>query len=792
MLSLVLGLTVLSTHRVNADTEVVDGIEWNYTISGGEASVGNGYSAAISTSISGAITIPSTLGGYPVTSIEWQAFTDCSGLTSVTIPDSVTRIGYAAFANCCGLISLTIPNSVSYIEGMTFAGCKSLQTVVIPNSMKSIGNWMFVGCTNLTSVTIPNSVTSIGEMAFAECKSLMSVTIPNSVVIIWDEAFADCSSLTSLTIPNSVMRIGEKAFVRCNGLTSLTIPNSVTNIGDGAFSSCSNLTSIVVDENNPFFDSRMNCNALIRTLDNTILAGCNTTTIPNSVTGIGNYAFSGCNNFTSMTIPDTITSIGDFAFYCCRDLTSVTIPDSVTSIGYGAFSGCSGLTSVTIPDSVTGIGSETFRNCHGLTSVMIPDTVTSIETYAFASCSGLSFVTIPNSVTNIGDGAFFDCSGLQIAYIPESLNEQVESRNVFFGCDLLVVVFYPAGSAMAVITFDPNGGTGGVQFSAPCGATLMAPIVTHPDYIFSEWSPAIPATVPSGDTTYTAQWRTTYTISFNANGGTGGWTQDLVYDSALVAPVVTRLGYTFAGWTPVVPATVPSRNATYTAQWTANVYTIIFNANEGTWAQDLTYGSPLSAPAVARAGYTFAGWSPAVPVTVPAANTTYVAQWLPTTYKVAFNANGGKGKMASQTFTYGTSKKLSKNLFTRKGYVFIGWATKKGGAVKYKNAQSVKNLRTDGKTTTLYAVWAKKTYKVAFYGTYKGVTGKMDVESFTYGKAKKLTANKFKRKGYAFKGWAKSKALAKKGTVAYKNKQAVKNLVTTGKTVKLYAVWKKK
>ena len=172
----------------------------------------------------------------------------------------------------------------------------------------------------------------------------------------------------------------------------------------------------------------------------------------------------------------------------------------------------------------------------------------------------------------------------------------------------------------------------------------------------------------------------------------------------------------------------------------------------------------------------------------------------PITYKVVFNKNGGtlpKGKkMAAQTMTYGLTAKLRKNVFTKKGHVFAGWATSKKlakkGVVAYANAQSVANIRTDVKTTTLYAVWAKPTYKVAFYGTYKGVNGTMATQTFKYGKAANLTANKFKRKGYKFKGWAKSKALAKKGKVAYKNKKKVKNLVTTGKTVKLYAVWKKK
>jgi uncharacterized repeat protein (TIGR02543 family) len=166
-------------------------------------------------------------------------------------------------------------------------------------------------------------------------------------------------------------------------------------------------------------------------------------------------------------------------------------------------------------------------------------------------------------------------------------------------------------------------------------------------------------------------------------------------------------------------------------------------------------------------------------------------------YKVSFNANGGKlpkgKKMKAQTLTYGKAAKLTANAFKRKGYVFAGWATSKAkarkGRIAYKNRQKVLNLRADGKTTTLYAVWARPKYKVKFLAN--GGRGRMAVQTFNYGKAKKLAANKFTRKGYTFKGWAKSKAAAKAGRVAYRNRRKVKNLVTTGKTVKLYAVWKR-
>ena len=159
-------------------------------------------------------------------------------------------------------------------------------------------------------------------------------------------------------------------------------------------------------------------------------------------------------------------------------------------------------------------------------------------------------------------------------------------------------------------------------------------------------------------------------------------------------------------------------------------------------------------------------------------------------YIIAFVANGGSGSAADLKVLYGESVRLPDSPFARKGFLFLGWATEKNGSILYKNGATVKNLRTDGGTVTLYAQWAKEKYKVKFFAN--GGKGKMAVQKFTYGKPKKLSKNKFKRKGYVFKGWAKSKKLAKKGKVAYKNRKKVKNLVTNGKTVKLYAVWKKK
>jgi len=223
------------------------------------------------------------------------------------------------------------------------------------------------------------------------------------------------------------------------------------------------------------------------------------------------------------------------------------------------------------------------------------------------------------------------------------------------------------------ITFDANGGTGGTINTLTYGTALTAPAVTRFGYTFAGWSPVVPATVPAANTTYTAQWTPkNFTITFDANGGTGGTSGPMAYGTTLTAPTVLRTGYTFTGWQPSLPATVPSANTTYTAQWSINSYTITFNANGGTGGTSgsMTFGATLSAPSVSRTGYTFNGWSPTVPATVPALNATYTAQWIAKKTTVTFDANGGiGGTSAIMDFE---SPLVAPNV-TRTGYTFLGW-----------------------------------------------------------------------------------------------------------------------
>ena len=441
----------------------------------------------------GAYTIPNS-----VTIIEFAAFRDCTGMTSIDIPNSVTGIGWCAFSGCTGLTSIDIPNSVTSIGNYAFSGCTGLTSIDIPNSVTIIASDVFLNCSGLTSIDIPNSVTSIYSVAFKGCTGLTSVTIGNSVRSIGSGAFRDCTSLTSVTINSNailsktyfpsmnlqkifgeqvkeyhigdnVEKIGDYAFSLCSGLTSVTIGNSVDSIGISAFSGCTGLTSVTIPNSvtsiggSAFYE----CSSLTKVIVNDIAAWCNISfgndygnpltyakhlysnenteitnlVIPDEVTSIKDYAFYYCSGLTSVTIPNSVTSIGSEAFDGCSGLTSVTIPNSVTSIGDYAFYKCSSLTSVTIPNSVTSIGERAFQNCSGLTSVNIPNSVTSIGDYAFSGCSGLTSITIPNSVTSIGIQAFSSCTGLTSVTIPNSVTSIGEAA--FFLCTGLTSITIP-------------------------------------------------------------------------------------------------------------------------------------------------------------------------------------------------------------------------------------------------------------------------------------------------------------------------------------------------------------
>ena len=257
------------------------------------------------------------------------------------------------YSNGIGII--TFDKNVTSIGNATFYRCTNLDRLIIPSSISSFGDYAFQQCSNLTGLTIPSNVKSIGKNAFGACSRLATICVDNANTI-FDSRY-DCNAIIetatntlivgcmNTTIPSSVTNIGFCAFDECKSLTKVTIPSSVKSIEICAFRSCSNLVTINVDNVNTIYDSRSDCNAIIETATNTLIAGCKNTIIPSSVTAIEEYAFFGLSSLDKLAIPSSVKSIGTYAFGF-SNLTELTIPRSVTSIGNNAFNYCSNLTDV--------------------------------------------------------------------------------------------------------------------------------------------------------------------------------------------------------------------------------------------------------------------------------------------------------------------------------------------------------------------------------------------------------------------------------------------------------------
>ena len=460
---------------------------WYYYTNEDDDEVGVMYSK--SGEYSGDVVIPSTVTyngkQYTVTSIGSKAFSGCTRLKKVTIPNSVTNIGDNAFSECRGLKAVTIGNSVTAIGGWAFSYCTGLTTVVwnarssqIPlsefgNPMPPFSNcdrltdfvfgeevehipaYLCYNLTSLKNLVIGNSVTTIGNSAFSDCTGLTTVTWNARNVQDFQSTggrpFSNCKNLTefvfgeevehipdylcyklttlkNLVIGNSVTSIGEWAFHRCTSLTEVTIPNSVTTIGGLAFYSCTGLQKVTIGNS-------------VKSIGDKAFYFCNGLTevsIPNSVTSIGSGTFEDCTGLKTVTIGNSVKSIGSWAFSSCTSLTAITIPNSVTSIESGTFYSCTSLKTVTIGNSVKSIGSNAFSSCTSLTAITIPNSVTSIGSSAFSGCTGLTEITIPNSVTSIGSKAFEDCTQMESVTIGEKVESIGESA--FARCNSLTAV----------------------------------------------------------------------------------------------------------------------------------------------------------------------------------------------------------------------------------------------------------------------------------------------------------------------------------------------------------------
>lgn len=359
------------------------------------------------------VVIPETIDDVPVISIGKRAFYQ-SQINSITIPSSIVRIEDDAFYDC-------------WLSSIYISDVGAWCCIKYGNGSSHPNGQLYLNGVEIKHLDIPDGVVSIADNSFYGCNSLTSVYIPESVTTIGNNAFQMCRNLESVSFPNSLETIGECAFWGCSKLTTIDIPKSVTAIGRIAFYRCSSLTEINVEEGNPIYDCRNNCNAIIETNTNRLVFGCANTTIPNSVTCIGEGAFGFCSGLRSIIIPDGVKSVEGFAFQSCTNLESITIPPSLTYFGGDVFIQCDQLESVHISDLMAWCNIEykqfsksqnplyyahhLYLNGNELTQVTIPKEITKINKFAFQGCN-LSSVKIPNTITSIGDFAFDRCNSL--------------------------------------------------------------------------------------------------------------------------------------------------------------------------------------------------------------------------------------------------------------------------------------------------------------------------------------------------------------------------------------------
>ena len=743
--------------------------------------------------------VPEILMGFPVTGIGDGAFSGCTGLTRVTLPEGVRTIGANAFSGCRRLLRADLPSSLAEVGSNAFSNCIEMTGAYITD----LAAWCSVSFANAAA-----NPTSAAKNLYLKEKLVTVLSVPAGVTGIADYAFYGCIRLERLEAGDScITEIGSYAFANCTGLTEIgTLPGSLRSIGDYAFSGCTGLTSI--------------------------------RRFPGSLRSIGSYAFSGCTGLLNVErFPGGLTSLGSAAFSGCTSLNNVVLPSGLTHIASGAFSGCSGLKDLTVPASITSMGSNAFSGCRidavrvadlaawcriefenqnsnplnnarslyfrnaPVTDLTIQDEISSIGNYAFAGFQGLKCVIIPQNAAVIYRSAFTGCGNLEYVLIPVGM--QSIGENAFANCGSLTDIYYTGTEAQwrkelpntqqletdgvtlhfnakaITVTLDPGEGSGTPEqtsaisgrpyvlgdpsFTAPAGKHFTAWRVDGQEYLRGQ------SFTPTESVTVTALWGDTiYQLAFSPNGGTGEMENLTAKEgTALTLPecgFTAPVGKQFKAWQigglEYAPGDefLPDRDGTALALWEPLVCVIGFDANGGSGAMEpltTTYKVAVALPECAfepQEGKVFKAWNvsgrerqPGYAVS-PTESLTVTAVWQDIRCVVSFDPGTGSGGMSSKTYVYGTEYALPRCGFAApEGQGFRAWEI---DGERY----AVGDVITVKKDTVVKAVWADL-HQVSF--DPNGGTRTMNPKTVVDGDALELPGCSFRAPatGLQFRCW---------------------------------------
>ena len=365
--------------------------------------------------------------GDGVTSIGDNAFCNCVALSEFNLPEGVTRIGNNAFSYCLSFTSVELPSTVRKIDESAFEGC-NIASINFPEGLEGIGGFAFADCIYLGNVQFPTTLQYIDRWAFSGCEGLDEVSIPTSVKSIGDNAFANCVNLSTLELAEGLLSIDDNAFLSCEQLTNVSLPATVTFIGGGIFADCKRLNQIDVAAGSTAFcavDGVLYDKARTALVQYPAGKDDSSYFLPDGVTSIGDYAFSGNEHLTNITLHDKLQSIGSYAFARVSAVREMSVPASVELIGESAFHDCLSLAAINVEEA-----NPNYKSIDGvlydkaLTTLMqypegkttadyvAPKTIQSVPSYAFFNNTHLATVDLPDALQFIGDFAFGFCSQL--------------------------------------------------------------------------------------------------------------------------------------------------------------------------------------------------------------------------------------------------------------------------------------------------------------------------------------------------------------------------------------------